>query len=79
MCDFREITKIEVEGKILDVKAKNIYLADMPKITQEGLYHICASGSFNLYFDGQTWYSEKTDAGSAIQKQYPPLWSCVLE
>lgn len=61
MCDFRRITKIKVDEKIIDTSIpKIIQPTDMNKVKDPGLYYICASGSHHLYFDGEAWCGEKT-------------------
>ncbi len=76
MCDFREITKIEVNGKVIDANTKYIQPADMDKVKEEGFYKICCTGSFYLYYDGKQWRGEK-DESKKWQETYPPLWKVV--
>ncbi len=60
LCDFRNITKIQLNtGKIVSIDFdKGIYPNELGSINIPGLYHIIATGSFHLYFDGKEWLSE---------------------
>lgn len=61
MCDFREITKIEIFGKEINVNPICIKWEQKDTIIVPGLYHLCATGSTYTYFDGNIWYSEKSN------------------
>ena len=75
MCDFRgpphSVKNIET-GEIItidQVKRANgtdydhpdLYGPQMKDITEPGLYHICATGAFYAYFDGQVWWPDFDD------------------
>lgn len=77
MCDFRKILEITFDnGTILDVstttKRASAFpigqtipgVLDISEITEPGFYHIIASGSWKMYFDGDSWITE--DAGYTV-------------
>lgn len=79
MCNFRIITKIRDEqGRIIDTSdCTSIPPNKMDDITDEGLYHICATGSCHLYYDGNEWLSEFDQSTYKAWKEsdwYRPGW-----
>lgn len=62
MCDFRLIKKIRLlDGTIVDTNVKSIHpdsIESMKDVEGPGLYSICATGGFYLYYDGKEWLTE---------------------
>jgi hypothetical protein len=71
MCDFGPAPKGIKEkstGRIIMFDScKNAHLTDfrddrfgphMDEAKEEGMYHICATGAFYAYFDGQDWWKD---------------------
>jgi len=62
MCDFRIIKKIQLlDGTIIETDAKPIHpdsIKNMKDVEEPGLYSICATGGYYLYYDGNEWLTE---------------------
>jgi hypothetical protein len=83
MCDFRGppygVQNLETGEVILTGQCKNanashyIYPDSGPQlrdVTEPGMYHVAATGSYYAYFHGKDWWSDRNDWGPPSEKYW---------
>jgi hypothetical protein len=83
MCDFRNINKIKIldTEEVIDVFKSCSWIdwADYKNLNfpHPGFFHVVATGSFSVYWDGEKILREEADYDVVDWSEYKPIFTRV--